>query len=287
MNHCGPTREWRCRDRVLRCGEQSIIMGVLNVTPDSFSDGGRYVSPELAVARAQEMLDDGADIIDVGGESSRPGAAPVPVEEEMNRVLPVIQAISHHSSAVLSIDTTKVEVARSALASGAHIINDITAGEADPTMLDLAAETGAGLVLMHMQGRPQTMQDNPKYADLVADVTAYLSTRAELAQQRGVSPQSIAVDPGIGFGKTFDHNWMLLSELQQLSALPYPVLIGISRKRFLGELCGREVDERMPASLAAAVMARSHGAAIIRVHDVKETCDALRVTDRLLREEAL
>lgn len=262
-------------------------MGVLNVTPDSFSDGGRYVSPEVAVTRALEMLNDGADIIDVGGESSRPGAAPVPVEEEMNRVLPVIQAISQHSSAVLSIDTTKVEVARSALASGAHIINDITAGEADPTMLDLAAETGAGLVLMHMQGRPQTMQDNPRYDDVFADVMAYLSTRAELAQQRGVSPQSIAVDPGIGFGKTFDHNWTLLSQLKQFAHLPYPVLVGISRKRFLGELCGREVDERMPASLAAAVMARSHGAAIIRVHDVKETCDALRVTDRLLREEAL
>lgn len=287
MSYSGPTREWRCRDCVLRCGERSIIMGVLNVTPDSFSDGGRYVSPEVAVTRALEMLNDGADIIDVGGESSRPGAAPVPVEEEMNRVLPVIQAISQHSSAVLSIDTTKVEVARSALASGAHIINDITAGEADPTMLDLAAETGAGLVLMHMQGRPQTMQDNPRYDDVFADVMAYLSTRAELAQQRGVSPQSIAVDPGIGFGKTFDHNWTLLSQLKQFAHLPYPVLVGISRKRFLGELCGREVDERMPASLAAAVMARSHGAAIIRVHDVKETCDALRVTDRLLREEAL
>lgn len=286
MSYSGPTRKWRCREQVLLCGERALIMGVINVTPDSFSDGGHYLAPEQAVKRAQEMLADGAQIIDVGGESSRPGAAPVSADEEIRRVLPVIQAIRHQSDAVISIDTTKASVARSALALGAHIINDITAGEADPAMLDLVAETGAGLILMHMQGRPQTMQDKPHYGDVVGEVTAYLATRAELAQERGVSASSIVIDPGIGFGKTLDHNWALLGKLPRVSALPYPVLVGVSRKRFLGELCDRDIEERMPASLAAAVLARAHGAAIIRVHDVKETCDALRVADRLLREEA-
>ncbi len=282
----GPTREWQCRDRSLPWGTRALVMGVLNVTPDSFSDGGRYLKSNRAVSRAHAMLEAGADIIDVGGESSRPGATPVSATEEQDRVLPVIEALRRDSQAVISVDTTKSAVARSALDCGAHIINDITAGEGDPAMIDLAAQTGAGLILMHMQGRPQTMQENPTYADVVTEVADYLGQRAAEAIKQGVSVASLAIDPGIGFGKSFDHNWTLLGNLRRLAALPYPVLIGVSRKRFLGALCDRKVEDRLAASLAAAVLARAHGATIFRVHDVKDTCDALRVADRLRQEEA-
>ncbi len=256
-------------------------MGVLNVTPDSFFDGGRHSTLEAALARARAMLDEGAAIIDVGGESSRPGSEPVPVAEEMDRVLPVVEALRRDVDCVVSIDTTKSAVAEAALATGAHIINDISAGRDDDAMLELARDTGAGLVLMHMQGQPRTMQDEPSYEDVVADVRQFLVGRLREAETAGVSRQSIVIDPGIGFGKTFEHNWELLRQLDSLVDGGVPVLVGVSRKRFLGALCDRPVEDRLAASLAAATAAALAGAAIIRVHDVKETCDALRVADKL------
>lgn len=272
---------WHCRGRILPRGEKTLIMGVLNVTPDSFFDGGRHASLEAAIDHAAHMMEAGADIIDVGGESSRPGAEPVSAAEEEDRVLPVIEALHQQLNCTISVDTTKTAVAQAAVQSSAHIINDISAGRGDDAMLELARESGAGLVLMHMQGMPRTMQEQPTYEDVVAEVRQFLVGRLWKAEAAGVSRASIAIDPGIGFGKTFEHNWELLRHLDALIELEVPVLVGVSRKRFLGALCDRPVDDRLAASLAAATAAALAGAEIIRVHDVKETCDALRVADKL------
>ncbi len=280
-----PERAWICRDRTVTLGARTALMGIINVTPDSFYDGGSHLEPRRAVQHACELIDAGADIIDVGGESSRPGAAPVSVSEEMQRVLPVITALREETHAVLSIDTTKADVARAALDAGAHIINDISALRADPAMAALAAEYGAGIVLMHMQGTPSTMQDAPTYEDVVREVDAFLCDRARFAEAAGIAKERIVLDPGIGFGKSYDHNWALLAGLPVLAGSGYPLLAGISRKRFLGALCGRETEERLPASLAAMTYAILRGASIIRVHDVKESCDAARVADRMKAEE--
>ena len=277
---------WTCRDRTLELTGRTRIMGILNATPDSFYDGGRYNDPEAAVERGLRLIEEGAEMIDIGGESSRPGAGSVPESEELARVLPVIEGLRNASKALLSIDTSKTAVARGALEAGAHIINDITAGRAEADgMLRLAREYGAGVVLMHMQGEPRTMQKNPAYHDVVAEVQAFLESRRAAAESAGVSRSSIVLDPGIGFGKTCAHNWELLSGLSALTELGSPLLVGLSRKRFLGELCGRPVAERLPASLAALTHAVLGGASIIRVHDVKESCDAARVADRLRSKE--
>jgi len=269
-------------------------MGVLNVTPDSFSDGGQFMDVEHAVAHAHEMVAAGVDIIDVGGESSRPGAEPVSAEEEVRRVLPVIEKLAaphpdplpkgeRGDGLLISIDTTKAVVAERALAAGARIVNDISALRFDERMADAVADAGCGVVLMHMQGAPQTMQQNPRYDDVVREVREFLADRIEFAVVRGVRKMQIAVDPGIGFGKTVEHNLQLLAELEQLRALGCPIVVGTSRKSFIGKVLGREVGDRLAGSLAVAAWAVAHAANIMRVHDVAETRDAVRMIEAIKR----
>ncbi len=275
---------WNCRGREIDCEARTQVMGILNATPDSFSDGGKFQGLEKAVERALQMVEEGADIIDIGGESTRPAATPVQPLEEIERTVPIIGKLREQSDVLISIDTQKAEVARAALAAGADIINDVSA-LGDSAMATVAAESGAGLVLMHMQGSPETMQDNPRYDDVVSNVRNFLEERAALAESKGVFAAQIALDPGIGFGKTDAHNLALLNGIGELAAAGRPVLIGISRKSIFGRLLGREVDERLAGSLAVAVVSVMHGARILRVHDVKESCDAIRLVDtlRLLR----
>ena len=271
---------WNCRGREVVCGPRTLIMGILNATPDSFSDGGKFLAAETAVARGLEMIAEGADIIDIGGESTRPGAKPVPAAEEMARTVPVIKKLREKTGALISIDTRKAEVARAAIAAGADIINDISA-LSDSGMAAAAAETGAGLVLMHMLGTPETMQNNPQYGDVVSEVRTFLEERSALAVSRGVAPEQIALDPGIGFGKTDEHNLALLNHIPALAASGRPVLIGVSRKGFIGRLTGKETADRLAGSLAVAAFSILHGAHILRVHDVKDSCDAARLVDKL------
>jgi dihydropteroate synthase len=260
-------------------------MGILNVTPDSFSDGGRFQTLEKALVRGLQMVEEGADIIDIGGESTRPGAQPVQPLEEIARTVPMIGRLREKTNALISIDTRKADVARAAIAAGADIINDISA-LSDPEMVNVAAETGAGLVLMHMQGTPETMQKNPRYDDVVSNVWNFLEERMAFAVERGVAPEQIVLDPGIGFGKTDEHNLELLRGIPQLTIAGRPVLIGASRKQFIGRITGREVPaERLAGSLAVAAFAVLHGAQILRVHDVKESCDTVRLVDTLRSNE--
>lgn len=279
------THQWKCRDRTLACGPRTLIMGILNVTPDSFSDGGLYRFVPDAVAHALDMEADGASIIDIGGESTRPGAAEVSPEEEMARVLPVIRELAQKTRCALSIDTTKALVARAALKAGCHIVNDISAGTADPDMLSVVRQSGAGFILMHMQGTPRTMQQNPTYHSVVEEVCQWLAGRADACLAAGVAHEALALDPGIGFGKTVDHNLKLLAGLDRLAALGFPVVAGLSRKSFLGALTGAGPSGRLSGGLAAMSFAIAHGAAVLRVHDVKESCDAVRVMDILLAHE--
>jgi len=255
-------------------------MGILNATPDSFSDGGTFQSLEKAVKRALEMVEEGADIIDIGGESTRPGADPVQASEEIARTVPIIGKLRAQTDCLISIDTQKAEVARAAVAAGADIINDVSA-LADPEMAAVAAETGAGLVLMHMQGTPETMQDHPNYADAVSEVRNFLEERALLAMRNGVSSRQIVLDPGIGFGKDDENNLALLRGIPVLAAVGCPVLIGVSRKSLIGRLLGRDVSDRLAGSLALAAFSVMRGAHLLRVHDVKESCDAIRLLDTL------
>jgi dihydropteroate synthase len=295
MNHLEKKNIWSCRGRVIDCEAKTLIMGILNATPDSFSDGGNFHVPrhspqakaeglEKAVARALQMVGEGADIIDIGGESTRPGAAPVLAQEEIRRTVPIIEKLRGQSDCLISIDTMKAEVASAALAAGADIINDVSAC-ADPQMAAVAAGTGAGLVLMHMQGTPETMQDRPQYEDVVSRVRSFLEERMAMAAAQGVAEAQIALDPGIGFGKTDEHNLALLNAIPELAAAGRPVLIGVSRKSLFGRLLGREVNERLAGSLAAAVFSVMRGARILRVHDVKESCDAIRLVDKLRASE--
>jgi dihydropteroate synthase len=279
------TIDWRCRDRVLTLGARTIVMGILNVTPDSFSDGGRCLDLASARARAIQMAEEGADIIDIGGESSRPGSAPVSVEEEIRRVVPVVEALRGATDCILSVDTRKAEVAERALEKGAHVINDISAMTHDERMPDIAKQSKAGVILMHMKGEPATMQQNPRYDDVVEEVAQWLEARLRDLSSRGIDPSSMALDPGIGFGKTMDHNMMLLRGLARLGRTGRAIVVGVSRKRFLGAITGREVGDRAAASLGAAAYAIMRGAHIIRVHDVKESCDVARVVDMLKSEE--
>ena len=251
-------------------------MGIVNVTPDSFSDGGRASALADALALAARLEAEGADLLDVGGESSRPGAAPVPEAEELRRVLPVIEALAATARVPISVDTVKVEVARRSLAAGATIVNDITA-LADPALAAAAAEAGAGVVLMHMAGTPRTMQLDPRYDDVTAEVLAFLARRVEAAEAAGIPRARIAVDPGIGFGKTQAHNLELLRNLGRFATLGCAVLVGTSRKGFLGAITGRPVGGRSAASIASALAAVARGAAVVRVHDVGPTVDALKV----------
>jgi len=276
---------------ILRCGrfvlslERPLIMGVVNVTPDSFSDGGRFFDPARAIAHARQLAEEGADILDLGGESTRPGAAPVSAEAELGRVLPVLEAIQGASLPV-SIDTMKPEVMQAALERGASMINDINALRA-PGAMEAVAGSGAAVCLMHMQGEPRTMQQAPTYRDVVAEVKTYLAERAAAAESAGVARERIVLDPGFGFGKTVAHNLLLLHELASLAALGYPVMAGLSRKSTLGAITGRPAGERMPASVAAALLAAERGARIIRVHDVAATRDALAVLAAVTGQERL
>jgi dihydropteroate synthase len=272
---------------VLRCGTHQIdlalprVMGILNVTPDSFHDGGRHADVARALAHARQMAADGAYVIDVGGESTRPGAAPVSEAEELRRVVPVIEALSGDGLAV-SADTRRPAVMRAAIAAGVAMINDVGA-LMGPGALDVVAGSQAAVCLVHMQGEPETMQRAPHYGDVVAEVRAFLIARAQACEAAGIARERIVVDPGFGFGKTLAHNLALLRALPELAAAGYPVLAGLSRKSSLGAITGRPVDERMPASLAAALAAVARGAAIVRVHDVRETVDALKVWRAVLQ----
>jgi dihydropteroate synthase len=252
------------------------VMGVLNVTPDSFSDGGRYIATDRALDQAAQMVESGAAIIDVGGESTRPGAGPVSVQQEIDRVLPVIERLTADFDLPISIDTSKPEVMRAAATAGAGMINDVSALRA-PGALETAVASGLPVCLMHMQGEPRTMQAAPQYDDVVADILSYLDERLTACEQAGMARSRLLVDPGFGFGKTLAHNLVLLSRLATFSQLGVPVLIGISRKSMLGALTGRPVEERLAASVAAALLAAQRGASIIRVHDVAETVDALNI----------
>lgn len=278
--------EWQCRDRVLPVGRETQVMGILNTTPDSFSDGGVYASVDAAVARALTMADEGAAMIDIGGESTRPGAREVSVEDELRRTIPVIRALLARRDLVISIDTRKAEVARQALAAGARIVNDVSALRHDPDMAAVVRGAGAGVVLMHMQGTPQTMQEQPRYRDVVAEVRDFLAERVAWCVAQGIRREALTVDPGIGFGKTIEHNLALLRGLARLRPVGRPILVGLSRKGFLGRLTGRPTEDRLAAGLAANVVARLNGADVLRVHDVKETCDAARIVDILNRTEA-
>ncbi|HEV8360261.1 MAG TPA: dihydropteroate synthase [Candidatus Thermoplasmatota archaeon] len=275
---------WRCGSHTFPVGERTLIVGIVNVTPDSFSDGGRFLDRDAAIAHGLRLLDEGADLLDVGGESTRPGARPTPADEEQRRVLPVIEALA--ARAPVSVDTRKPEVARAALQLGACVVNDVQALAA-PGMLELCADARCGVVLMHMQGEPATMQRDPQYRDVVAEVREFLGERAALAQKAGIAREAIAVDPGLGFGKANEHNVALLRGLDQLRALGYPLVVGHSRKSFLARLACRGPEEppadRLPAGLAVAALAVARGADILRTHDVRATRDAACVADALAR----
>ncbi len=263
-----------------------LIMGVVNVTPDSFSDGGLFLDADAAVEHGLHLAGEGAAILDVGGESTRPGAEPVSVDEELARVVPVIEQLAEEGEARVSIDTTKLEVARSALAAGATLVNDVSALRFDPGMAGLLAETGAGCCLMHMLGEPRTMQEDPRYDDVVSDVKAFLEERLAFAVSEGVDEDRVWLDPGIGFGKTVEHNLELLRRLDEIVAIGRPVVVGTSRKSFLGKLAGgRDEAGRLPGTIATNVLALERGASVFRVHDVAQNADALAVAAATVRRD--
>lgn len=265
-------------------GERTWIMGVLNVTPDSFYDGGRYLDPEAAVGHGLALIDEGADIIDVGGESSRPGADPIPADEEIRRIVPVVSALKARTKALCSIDTTKFEVARAALDAGADIINDISSASLDPRLLALAAERDAGFVLVHLKGLPKTMQVNPRYVDVLAEVKSFLAEKIDIAEAYGLPPENLVVDPGIGFGKRLEDNLALLRNLGAIAGLGRPVLVGVSRKSFIGKILNAPPEDRLEGTIAAAVMSLARGAHILRVHDVRAIRRAAVIADAILSE---
>ena len=274
---------WRIRGRDHDLSRHGWIMGVLNVTPDSFSDGGTYISPEAAIRHGLEMVSEGAAVLDVGGESTRPGARPVPADEETARVVPVIQGIrAADTDCLISIDTSKADVARAALAAGADIVNDVTGLNGDSRMAEVVAGTGAAVVIMHMQGTPMTMQASPRYDDVVAEVGDFFRQAISQAVACGIHPMSIAIDPGIGFGKTPEHNRLLLHGLRAFDSFVRPLLIGLSRKSFLGWIAGSpRIEDRFWPGVALTSFCRERGARIFRVHDVKPHEEALRMTEAI------
>jgi len=273
---------WNTGRRTFDLANHGVIMGVVNVTPDSFSDGGSFTSCEAAVDHGLRLVDEGAEILDIGGESTRPGAAPVTAEEELHRVLPVIEGLAARTGAALSIDTSKASVARAAVAAGAEIINDVTALQGDDDMARVAAESACAVVLMHMRGTPCTMQQDPHYDDVVAEVSAHLAQRVDAARAAGIVADRIAVDPGIGFGKSVEHNLQLITGLGSFAALGHPVLLGVSRKSFLATAAGcSEVSERdLPTAVLTAI-GYGLGARIFRVHAVRPNVQALRLAESL------
>ncbi|MBD3657074.1 MULTISPECIES: dihydropteroate synthase [Marinobacter] len=252
------------------------VMGILNVTPDSFSDGGRFNRLDVALDRARQIVDEGAAFVDIGGESTRPGSAPVSVQEELDRVCPVVEAVAREFDTVISVDTSSPEVIRESVRVGAGLINDVRSLQRDGA-LAAAVEAGVPVCLMHMKGEPKTMQAQPEYRNVLREVSSFLMERVRVAEQAGIAPENILLDPGFGFGKTLEHNLQLLAAQDQLRVLGYPLLIGMSRKTMLGQITGRDVAERLPASLAVATISALKGASVIRVHDVRETVDAVKV----------
>jgi dihydropteroate synthase len=273
---------WRCGRFLFDFTKRRrpVVMGILNATPDSFSDGGKFKTPKDAIAQAELMITNGVDLIDIGGESTRPGAEPVDLQEELDRVLPVIEALKD-CGVPLSIDTYKAETMRQALNAGVDCVNDIWALRQEGAVDAVLESHDCGIVLMHMQRDPQTMQFNPEYHDVIAQVMQFLKERAELLKAKGVEVNRIAIDPGFGFGKSLEHNLTMLKHFQQFSQLGYPVLAGISRKSMLGKITGKDTHERVASSVAAAIMAADRGARIVRVHDVPETVDALKLWEAI------
>jgi len=274
---------------ILRAGQfeltfprPALVMGIVNVTPDSFFDGGRFLDAPAAVAQALQLVEQGAEIIDIGGESTRPGASPVSEAEEMRRVIPVIEQLAGRVKVPISIDTVKPGVARAGLAAGASIVNDVAANRDDTALWEVVAEACAGYVCTHMQGTPQTMQVNPDYTDVVREVGEFFSERTRRLSDCGVGREQIILDPGIGFGKTVEHNLQLLGAARNFMGLERPLLVGVSRKSFIGKLLGAEVSARLPAALACACMAVAAGVQIVRAHDVAETVQAIRMTEAIL-----
>ena len=281
-------RQWQLARRSLPYGERTLVMGILNVTPDSFSDGGHFFSPERAVAHAEQTINEGADLIDIGGESTRPGSEFVTEEEELRRVIPVIERLAGISSVPISIDTTKSSVARAALEAGAEIVNDISGLRFDPLIADEVANAKAGLILMHSRGVPKTMQQLPPVKNIMKEVMDSLRESILSARRRSVASQSIAIDPGIGFGKTAEQNLGLIANLEQLSRefSDFPIVIGTSRKSFIGKLLDHaHPDQRLYGTIASTVAAAMNGADIVRVHDVKAVVEALRIADAIARAE--
>ena len=287
MRHTRPIYQLSCCGTPLQLGHRTLVMGVLNVTPDSFSDGGLYFEPRKAIERALALVEAGADIIDIGGESSRPagpygkGAAVVSLKEELDRTIPIIEAIAPQLAVPISIDTTKAEVARQAIDNGATIVNDISALRFDASMMHLIAETGAAIILMHMQGMPSTMQQNPMYNDVVSDILDFFSAQIDSATAMGISRSQIAIDPGLGFGKKYAHNIEILARLSEFRTLGYPLLLGASRKQFTAPQ--NRPHERLPGSIAAITLGITAGVHIVRVHDVAETVQALTLSDSVCR----
>lgn len=267
---------WRCRGRVFDFARGPLIMGIVNVTPDSFSDGGRYLKPAAAVARIRELTALGADLIDLGAESTRPGSAHVAADEQLRRLMPVLEEIGTDTALCISVDTTNAAVAERALAAGAQIVNDVT-GLSDPAMAGVVAHSGAGLVVMHMQGTPATMQRRPVYDDVVREVRDHLAGCCARARAAGVAQDALAIDPGIGFGKAIAHNYELLARLEELGEIGRPVLVGVSRKSFLGRELDLAADQRLEGGLAATAIAVFHGASIVRTHDITQTIRAVRI----------
>ena len=263
--------------------DRPLIMGIVNVTPDSFFDGGRFYDPQQAVAHAVQLVEEGADLLDIGAESTRPGALPVDEEEEHRRLIPVVAAVAKAVSVPISVDTSKAAVARAAIDAGAVMINDVTALRGDTTMVEVVAKTGAGLVLMHMQGTPETMQRSPHYDDVIEDITRFLAERARFAMDRGIAHERIVLDPGIGFGKTLTHNVDLLANLDAFLQLGFPLLVGPSRKGFIGQLTRQSPGGRAWGTAGVVALAVEHGANILRVHDVAPMKDVVTVADAIAR----
>ena len=275
---------FRARQFEFRFPRPALVMGIVNVTPDSFSDGGRFAAEDEAVSHGLDLIQQGAELLDIGGESTRPGALPVSEAEELRRVIPVIERLAAQVKVPLSIDTMKPSVARAALAAGASIVNDVAANRDDDAMWRVVAETGAGYVAMHMQGLPQTMQAHPTYSDVARDVEVFFNDRMRRLNEVGMSADQVVFDIGIGFGKTLEHNLQLLAALRSFTKLRRPLLLGVSRKSFIGALTGAGVDERLPGSLAATCLAVESGVQIIRTHDVAETVQAVRMTEAILKQ---
>ena len=274
---------WQIRDRVLEIGRRPLVVGILNVTPDSFSDGGRFFDPAQAIERGLKSIAEGADILDIGGESTRPGSEPVSEADEILRVVPVVSALAGRTRVPISIDTMKPAVAASCLEAGATIVNDVS-GFRDPEMIAVAARYRAGAIVMHMQGTPGTMQANPQYHDATCEVGEFFEQRLQAMSAGGISREAVCLDPGIGFGKTLEHNLELLANLGAFSRFGRPVCLGVSRKGFIGSIAGRAVGERMPGSLAVACFAAARGEAqLLRVHDVAPTSDAVKLLDAIDR----